>query len=72
MRPGNFVKLVAQFDLKLADFGVERSGPTLPLQVGESAHVTVTALASDASPEEAEEYRQRAVKYLGKAQQRPR
>jgi hypothetical protein len=40
--------------------------------VGESAHVTVTALASDASPEEAEEYRQRAVKYLGKAQQRPR
>lgn len=70
MRPGNFVKLVAQFDVRLADFGVERTGPTLPLQVGETAHVTVTALASDAGPEEAEEYRQRAIKYLGKAQQR--
>lgn len=67
MRPGNFVKLVADFDVKLADFGVERKGPTLPLQVGESAHVTVTALASDANPEEASQYRQTAIKYMGKA-----
>ena len=67
MRPGNFVKLVADFDVRLADFGVERKGAVLPLQVGETAHVTVTALASDASPEEARAYREKAVKYLGKA-----
>jgi polyisoprenoid-binding protein YceI len=67
MRPGDFMKIVARFDIKLADFGVERAGPVLPLQVAETAHVTVMALASDASPEEAAAYRQRAIKYLGKA-----
>jgi polyisoprenoid-binding protein YceI len=67
MRPGNFVKLIADFDVRLADFGVERKGSVLPLQVGETAHVTVTALASDASPEEAKAYRDKAVKYMGKA-----
>jgi polyisoprenoid-binding protein YceI len=67
MRPGNFVKLSAEFDVKLADFGVDRKGPVLPLQVAETAHVTVTALASDASPEEANAYRQNAIKYMGKA-----
>jgi hypothetical protein len=49
MRPGNFVRLTAQFDFKLEDYGVERNGPVLPLQVGDTAHVTVTVLASDAS-----------------------
>jgi hypothetical protein len=39
----------------------------LPLQIAETAHVTVMALASDASPEEAEAYRQRAIKYMGQA-----
>jgi polyisoprenoid-binding protein YceI len=67
MRPGNFVKIVARFDIRLADFNVERAGPVLPLQVAETAHVTVMALASDASPEEAEAYRQSAIKYMGKA-----
>ncbi|HEV8116975.1 MAG TPA: YceI family protein [Thermoanaerobaculia bacterium] len=66
MRPGNFVKLVATFDIRLADFGVERKGQVLPLQVGELAHVTVTVLASDATPEEAKAYRETAVKYMGK------
>lgn len=68
MRPGNFVKIVARFDIKLPDFGVDRAGPVLlPLQVAETAHVTVMALASDASSEEAEAYRQEAIKYMGKA-----
>jgi polyisoprenoid-binding protein YceI len=67
MRPGSFVKLIANFDVNLADFGVERRGPVLPLQVGEQAHVSVTALASDATPEEAKRYRDSAVKYMGKA-----
>jgi polyisoprenoid-binding protein YceI len=67
MRPGNFVRLTAQFDFKLADYGVERNGPVLPLQVGDTAHVTVTVLASDASAEEAKAYRDRAIKYMGKA-----
>ena len=67
MRPGNFVKFAARFDIQLSDFGVERGGAVLPLQVGQTAHVTVTALASDASPEEAEAYRKKAVQYMGKA-----
>lgn len=67
MRPGNFVKLVAHFDVTLDDFGVPRKGPVLSLQVAPVAHVTVTALASDASPEEAARYRRSAVDYLGKA-----
>lgn len=67
MRPGNFVRLTAQFDFKLADYGVERNGPVLPLQVGETAHVAVTVLASDASAEEMKAYSDRAIKYMGKA-----
>ena len=66
MRPGNFVKLVADFDVKLADYGIERKGAVLPLQVGETAHVTATLLASDATPEENQPYRDSAAKYLGK------
>ena len=67
MRPGNFVRLTARFDFKLADYGVERNGPVLPLQVGDTAHVTVTVLASDATPEEMKTYRDKAIKYMGKA-----
>lgn len=67
MRPGNFVRLVANFDVQLPDYGVERTGPVLALQVGEAAHVTVTVLASDAAPDEAAKYRESAVKYMGKA-----
>jgi polyisoprenoid-binding protein YceI len=66
MRPGNFVRVTSSFDIRLADFGVERNGPVLPLQVGDTAHITVSVLASDATPEEAAEYRQKAAKYLGK------
>lgn len=67
MRPGNFVRLKAEFDVRLADFGVERTGQVLPLQVGETARVTVAVLASDATPEEANAYRDKAIKYMGKA-----
>ncbi|HYK42712.1 MAG TPA: YceI family protein [Thermoanaerobaculia bacterium] len=67
LRPGNLLKVVADFDVKLADYGVERKGAVLPLQVGETAHVTATLLASDATPEENKPYRDSAVKYLGKA-----
>ena len=67
MRPGSFVKVIADFDVTLADYGVERKGAVLPLQVGETAHVTVTVLASDATPEEAQKYRDSAIKYMGKA-----
>ncbi len=67
MRPGNFVRMTAAFDIKLADYNVDRSGPVLVLQVGETARVTISALASDATPAEAETYRQSAIKYLGKA-----
>jgi polyisoprenoid-binding protein YceI len=66
MRPGNFVRISSAFDIRLEDYGIERKGPVLPLQVGDTAHVTVSLLASDASPEEADAYRQKAVKYMGK------
>jgi polyisoprenoid-binding protein YceI len=64
LRPGNLVKLVARFDVHLDDFGIQRKGAVLPLQVGEVAHVTVSVLADDASPEERERYRQSARDYL--------
>lgn len=51
----------------LADYQIERRGPVLPLQVGETAHISVSLLASDATAEEAEQYRQNAIKYMGKA-----
>jgi polyisoprenoid-binding protein YceI len=69
MRPGNFLRLTAQFDFKLADYDVDRNGPVLPLQVGDTAHVIVAVLATDASAEEMKEYRDRAIKYMGKARQ---
>jgi len=66
MRPGNFVRVSSAFDIRLADYGIERNGPVLPLQVGETAHVTVSLLASDATPEETDAYRKGAAKYMGK------
>ncbi|HEY6147655.1 MAG TPA: YceI family protein [Thermoanaerobaculia bacterium] len=66
MRPGNFVRISSAFDIRLADYGIERNGPVLPLQVGDTAHVTVSLLASDATPEETETYRKAAAKYMGK------
>jgi polyisoprenoid-binding protein YceI len=67
MRPGNFVRITSEFDIRLSDYKVDRSGPVLVLQVSDTAHVTISALASDASPEEADAYRQGAIKYMGKA-----
>ena len=67
MRPGNFVRITSAFDIKLSDFQIDRSGPALILQVADTAHITVSALASDASAAEAEAYRQSAIKYMGKA-----
>jgi polyisoprenoid-binding protein YceI len=66
MRPGNFVRISSAFDIRLADYGIERSGSVLPLQVGDTAHVTVSLLASDATPEETDAYRKGAAKYMGK------
>jgi len=66
MRPGNFVRISSSFDIRLEDYGIQRNGPVLPLQVGDVAHVTVSLLASDASREEADAYRARAAKYMGK------
>jgi len=64
------------FGLRASGFGLrkktllnllERAGPVLPLQVGETALITVSALGSDASAEAAETDRQSAIKYMGKA-----
>lgn len=67
MRPGNFVRVTSAFDITLSDYQIERRGPVLPLQVGDTAHISVSLLASDAMGEEAEQYRQTAIKYMGKA-----
>jgi len=67
MRPGNFVRITSAFDIRLSDFKVDRTGPVLVLQVADTAHITLSALASDATREEAEAYRQNAIKYMGKA-----
>ncbi|MCA1610430.1 MAG: hypothetical protein LC780_06120 [Acidobacteria bacterium] len=54
-------------DITLSDYQIERRGPVLPLQVGATAHISVSLLASDATAEEPEQCRQSAIKYMGKS-----
>jgi hypothetical protein len=62
--PGNFVKLVATFDIRLADFNVERKGRSFLSR--SVARTSVTALTGDASPKRRRPT-ETAVKYMGKA-----
>jgi polyisoprenoid-binding protein YceI len=45
--PGNLIRITSNFDVRLADYGIERPQMVL-LKVGEVAHVTVDTFASDA------------------------
>ncbi len=45
--PGDLIRLSTKFDVKLADYGIERPQMVL-LKVGEIAHVSVDAFASNA------------------------
>ncbi len=65
-RPGNLLRIQSDFDVKLDDYGIDRKGPILKMQVGETAHVTLSILASDASDEQLAKYRASAKKWLGK------
>jgi len=64
-RPGNHLRIKSEFDVKLSDYGIDRKGPVLPMQVGETAHVSLSILATDASDEELADYRAGAKKWLG-------
>ena len=62
--PGNLIRLSSQFDVRLADYGIERPQMVL-LKVGEVSHVTVDAFASDASPEKAALWMEQMKKMMG-------
>jgi len=64
-RPGNHLRIKSDFDVTLSDYGIDRAGPILEMQVGETAHVSLSILATDATDEELAEYRAGAKKYLG-------
>jgi polyisoprenoid-binding protein YceI len=64
-RPGNHLRIKSDFDVTLSDHGIDRKGPILKMQVGETAHVSLSILATDASDEELAEYRAGAKKWLG-------
>jgi polyisoprenoid-binding protein YceI len=64
-RPGNHLRIKCDFDVTLADYGIDRAGPILKMQVGETAHVSLSILATDATDEELAGYREGAKKYLG-------
>lgn len=49
-KPGNLLRVTAEFEVLLADFGVPRRG--LILQVGDTARVSVSVLATDAAPDD--------------------
>ncbi len=49
-KPGNLLRVTAEFDVLLADFDIPRRG--LILQVGDTARVRVSILATDAAPDE--------------------
>ncbi len=48
--PGNLLRITSDFDVRLADYNVERPQMVL-LKVGELAHVSLDVFATDASPE---------------------
>jgi len=64
-RAGNHLRIKSDFDLTLSDYGIDRKGPILRMQVGETAHVSLSILATDATDEELAEYRAGAKKWLG-------
>jgi len=49
-KPGNLLRLTAEFEVLLADFGIPRRG--IILQVSDTAQVSVSVLATDAAPDE--------------------
>jgi len=65
LRPGNHLRIKSDFDVTLSDYGIDRKGPVLKMQVGETAHVSLSILATDATDEELADYRAGAQKWLG-------
>ena len=64
-RPGNYLRIKSDFDVRLSDYGIDRKGPVIAMQVGETAHVSLSILATDATDEELVNYRASAKKWLG-------
>ena len=48
--PGNLIRVQSEFDVRLADYNIERPSMVL-LKVGEVAHISLDAFATDASPQ---------------------
>lgn len=46
--PGNLLRITSDFDVKLADYNVERPQMVI-LKVGEIAHISIDVFATDAN-----------------------
>jgi len=69
-KPGNLVRITTEFEIALADYGVDRRG--IVLQIGETARVTLSALATDASAEELAKTKEEVEKRRAEARQKAR
>ena len=67
-KPGNLARITTEFDVALADYGVDRRG--IVLQIGETAHVTLSALATDATAEELARTKQEVEKRRAEAKEK--
>lgn len=62
--PGNLLRITSDFDVKLADFNIERPQMVI-LKVGEVAHVSLDVFATDASPEKISMWSEQMKKMMG-------
>lgn len=62
--PGNLLRVTSEFDVKLADFGIERPQMVL-LKVGEVAHVSLDVFTTDADSQKLSMWLEQMKKMMG-------
>jgi len=62
--PGNLLRITAEFDIRLADYNIERPQMVL-LKVGEMAHVSLDVFATDASEQKMAMWMEQMKKMMG-------
>lgn len=62
--PGNLVRIKSDFDIKLADYNIDRPQMVM-LKVGEIAHVSVDVFTTDADPQKLSMWMEQMKKMMG-------
>jgi polyisoprenoid-binding protein YceI len=62
--PGNLLRITSEFDVKLADYGIERPQMVL-LKVGEVAHLSVDVFTTDANSQKLSMWMGQMKKMMG-------